>query len=446
VEIDVNLGTPQSVRKLQRALYAKAKANPTYRFYTLYDKIYRNDVLKEAWSRCRANDGSSGVDGQSFEGIESKGVERWLEQLAQELRTKTYRPQAVRRVYIPKADGKKRPLGIPTIKDRVAQMAAVIVLEAIFEADLTEEQYAYRPKRSAHDAVRKVHELLNRGYTEVVDADLKGYFDTIPHHELMKSVARRVSDAAMLKLVKAWLEMAVEETDERGNKRRTTVNKDSGKGTPQGAPLSPLLANLYMRRFLLGWKQQGWEQKLRAHIVNYADDFVILCRQKAAEAQVQMARMMEKLKLEVNQQKTRICHVPEESFDFLGYTLGRCYRVKTGQAYIGTKPSKKRVLKFCESVSQKTRGQTCGRDTGELVGELNLMLKGWANYFRLGSVSKAYESVDSHVRDRLRQWLRRKHKIRARVEKQFTDTYLYQQLGVIRLTHFQTNLPWAKAK
>jgi RNA-directed DNA polymerase len=412
VEIDVNLGTPQSVRKLQRALYAKAKANPTYRFYTLYDKIYRNDVLKEAWSRCRANDGSSGVDGQSFEGIESKGVERWLEQLAQELRTKTYRPQAVRRVYIPKADGKKRPLGIPTIKDRVAQMAAVIVLEAIFEADLTEEQYAYRPKRSAHDAVRKVHELLNRGYTEVVDADLKGYFDTIPHHELMKSVARRVSDAAMLKLVKAWLEMAVEETDERGNKRRTTVNKDSGKGTPQGAPLSPLLANLYMRRFLLGWKQQGWEQKLRAHIVNYADDFVILCRQKAAEAQVQMARMMEKLKLEVNQQKTRICHVPEESFDFLGYMLGRCYRVKTGQAYIGTKPSKKRVLKFCESVSQKTRGQTCLRDTEELVGELNLMLKGWANYFRLGSVSKAYESVDSHVRDRLRQWLRRKHKIR----------------------------------
>ena len=442
----MNLGTPQSVRKLQRALYAKAKANPTYRFYTLYDKIYRNDVLKEAWSRSRANDGSSGVDGQSFEGIESKGVERWLEQLAQELRTKTYRSQAVRRVYIPKADGKKRPLGIPTIKDRVAQMAAVIVLEAIFEADLTEEQYAYRPKRSAHDAVRKVHELLNRGYTEVVDADLKGYFDTIPHHELMKSVARRVSDAAMLKLVKAWLEMAVEETDERGNKRRTTVNKDSGKGTPQGAPVSPLLANLYMRRFLLGWKQQGWEQKLRAHIVNYADDFVILCRQKAAEAQAQMARMMEKLKLEVNQQKTRICHVPEESFDFLGYTLGRCYRVKTGQAYIGTKPSKKRVLKFCESVSQKTRGQTCGRDTEELVGELNLMLKGWANYFRLGSVSKAYESVDSHVRNRLRQWLRRKHKIRARVEKQFTDTYLYQQLGVIRLTHFQTNLPWAKAK
>ena len=334
---------------------------------------------------------------------------------------------------------------VPTIKDRVAQMAAVIVLEAIFEADLTDEQYAYRPKRSAHDAVRKVHELLNRGYTDVVDADLKGYFDTIPHHELMKSVARRVSDAAMLRLVKAWLEMAVEETDERGNKRQTTVNKDSGKGTPQGAPISPLLANLYMRRFLLGWKQQGWEQRLQAYIVNYADDFVILCRRKAAEAQAQMAKMMEKLKLEVNQQKTRVCRVPKESFDFLGYTLGPCHRVKTGQAYIGTKPSKKRVLRFCENISQKTDRKTCGRDTEEVIGELNLMLKGWANYFQLGSVSKAYESVDSHVRRRLRQWLGQKHKIKGRVENRFPDEYLYRKLGVIRLKCFQTNLPWAKA-
>jgi len=210
--------------------------------------------------------------------------------------------------------------------------------------------------------------------------------------------------------------------------------------------VSPLLANLYMRRFLLGWKQQGWDQRLQAHIVNYADDFVILCRRKAVEAQAQMAKMMAKLKLQVNQQKTRICHVPEESFDFLGYTLGRCYRVKTGQADIGTKPSKKRVLRLCENISQKTQREANGRDTEELIGELNLMLKGWANYFRLGSVSKAYESVDGHVRSRLRQWLGRKHKIKGRIENQFPDEYLYQQLGVIRLTHYRNNLPWAKAK
>lgn len=216
----MSLTTPPKVRQLQRALYAKAKANPTYRFYALYDKIYRKDVLLWAWSCCRANGGSCGVDGQSFAGIEAKGVEAWLDQLAKELKEKTYRPQAVRRVMIPKPDGKQRPLGIPTIKDRVAQMAAVIVLEAIFEADLTDEQYAYRPQRSAHDAINEVHGLLQRGYREVVDADLSSYFDTIPHHELMKSIARRISDGAMLALIKRWLEMAVEEDDGKGGKRR----------------------------------------------------------------------------------------------------------------------------------------------------------------------------------------------------------------------------------
>lgn len=313
----MSLTTPPKVRQLQRALYAKAKANPAYRFYALYDKIYRRDVLLWAWSCCRANGGSAGFDGQSFAGIEAKGLEAWLGQLAKELKEKTYRPQAVRRVLIPKADGKQRPLGIPTIKDRVAQMAAVIILEAIFEADLTEEQYAYRPQRSAHGAVNEVHRLLNEGYREVVDADLSNYFDTIPHHELMKSIARRISDGATFTLIKSWLEMAVEEDDGKGGSRRTTVNKDSGRGTPQGAAISPLLANLYMRRFLLGWKQGGWEKKLRARIVNYADDFVILSRGNAEQAKEAMEKMMHKLKLKVNQQKTRICRVPEETFDFL---------------------------------------------------------------------------------------------------------------------------------
>jgi RNA-directed DNA polymerase len=441
----VSLTTPIKVRQLQRALYAKAKANPTYRFYALYDKIYRKDVLLWAWSCCRANGGSPGVDGQSFEGIETKGLEAWLDQLAKELKEKTYRAQAVRRVMIPKPDGKQRPLGIPTIKDRVAQMAAVSVLEAIFEADLTEEQYAYSPQRSAHDAVREVHGLLNRGYREVVDADLSSYFDTIPHHELMKSIARRVSDGAMLALIKSWLEMAIEEDDGKGGRRRTTPNKDSGRGTPQGAPISPLLANLYMRRFLLGWKQGGWEKKLQARIVNYADDFVILCGGKAESARAVMEQMMGKLKLRVNQQKTRVCRVPEESFDFLGYTMGQCYRAQTGRAYIGTKPSTKRVTRICEKISQMTQRKWCWKETEELVGELNLVLKGWGNYFRMGSVSKAYRAVDSHTRQRLRRWLCDKHKVKGHGRNRFKDEYLYQKLGLLRLQSYHTNLPWAKA-
>jgi group II intron reverse transcriptase/maturase len=427
-------------------LDAKAKAEPAYRFYALYDKIYRKDGLEWAWRCCRANGGSPGVDGQSFAGIEAAGVEGWLEQLAQELRTKTYQPQAVRRVHIPKPDGKStRPLGVPAIKDRAAQMAAVIVLEAIFEADLTEEQYAYRPKRSALDAVRAVHGWLNRGYTEGVDADLSSYFDTIPHHELMRCVARRVSDGAMLALIKSWLEMAVEEEDGKGHKRRTTENKDNGRGTPQGAPISPLLANRYMRRFLLGWKQQGWDRKLQARIVNYADDFVILCRGSAASARARMERMMEQLRLRVNPQKRRTCKVPPDSFDFVGYTFGRCYRVITGEAYLGSRPSKKRVARVGKQISQMTRRHTCGRPMEEMVGDLNLVLKGWANYFQLGSVSKAYRAVDGHARNRLRRWLCCKRKLEGKGTRCYSDQYLERTLGLIRLARFRATMPWAKA-
>ena len=305
-EIGVSLRTPESVWKLQGALHAKAKGEPSYRFYSLYDKIHRKDVLLHAWNCCRANGGGAGVDGQSFEQIEAWGLEGWLGGLAEEIRKKTYRPQAVRRVWIPKPDGKQRPLGIPTIRDRLVQMAAVIILEPIFEADLAEEQYGYRPGRSAHGAVREIHGLLNRGYREVVDCDLSAYFDSIPHHELMKSIARRVSDGALLGLIKVWLEMSVEEDDGHGGKRRRSVAKDRGRGTPQGAPISPLLSNLYMRRFVLGWKQCGHEKRLKARVVVYADDFVILCRGTATRAKEQMQKIMTALKLTVNEKKTRI--------------------------------------------------------------------------------------------------------------------------------------------
>jgi group II intron reverse transcriptase/maturase len=444
-EIGVSLQTPEKVRKLQTALHAKAKGAPSYRFYLLYDKVYRQDILAFAYRVCRANRGAPGVNGQSFADIEASGVERWLGELTEELRNKTYCPQAVRRVWIPKPDGKQRPLGIPTIRDRVVQAATVLVLEPIFEADLPDEQYAYRPGRSALDAIRKVHSLLNTGHREVVDADLSGYFDSIPHSELMKSLARRISDRHMLHLLKMWLHTPVEEEDGRGRKRRTNRARKQHRGTPQGAPISPLLANLYMRRFVLGWKVLGHETRLGAHIVNYADDFVILCRGTAEQASAAMRDMMERLKLTVNEGKTRVCRVPDESFDFLGYTIGRCYSSQTGRAYIGTRPSRKRITRLCGEIREMTSRRWTLLEASDRVERLNRMLIGWANYFRLGPVSKAYRAVDAYTRQRLRQWLRAKHKARGRGTSRFSDAYLYETLGLVRLELRTRNFPWAKA-
>jgi len=435
----------ETVRRLQEALHAKAKAEPQYRFYLLYDKLYRADVLRYAWQLCRANGGAAGADGETFERIEQQGVDRWLQALAQKLRQKTYRPNAVRRVHIPKPDGKQRPLGIPTITDRVVQTAAVLVLQPIFEADLPAEQYAYRQDRKAHDAVKEVHRLVNVGYREVVDADLSGYFDSIPHAELMKSVARRVSDGNLLQLIKQWLRMPIEEPDDHGHKQRRNPAKRTGRGTPQGAPISPPLANLYMRRFILGWKALGWEKRLQARIINYADDFVILCRGQAPVAQGAMQDLMKRLKLTVNERKTRICRVPQESFDFLGYTIGRCYRAGSGQPYIGTRPAKKRVQRICAAVSAATERHWLGRTAEETVEGLNRQLRGWGNYFCLGSVSKAYRAVDAHARKRLRQWLCAKHKVRSGCTKRFPDEMLYGELGLVRLSHMTSGLLWAHA-
>src|SRR5258705_1669312 len=350
----MSLTTPLSVQKLQTALHDKAKGSPNFRFYALYDKVYREDVLAFAYECCKANRGAAGVDGQTFEDIEEYGVQKWLDELAQELKRRTYQPQPVRRVWIPKPDGKQRPLGVPAIKDRVAQTAAVLVLEPIFEADLPQEQYAYRADRSALDAVRHVHKLLNTGHGQLVDADLSAYFDSIPHSDLLKSVARRIVDGAMLHLIKMWLEAPVEETDEKGNQHRSTRNRDEGKGTPQGAPISPLLSNLYMRRFVLGWKKLGHEKRLSAYIVNYADDLVICCRGQAEEALAVMRDIMTRLKLTVNETKTRCCKLPEEKFDFLGYTFGRCYSPKTGRAYLGTTPSKNGCNASLKRLARKT--------------------------------------------------------------------------------------------
>jgi group II intron reverse transcriptase/maturase len=429
----MSLTPPKTVRKLQDALHSKAKNAPSYRFYALYDKLYREDILIFAYARCQANDGAPGVDGQTFEDIEAYGLARWLRELIEELREETYQPQPVRRVFIPKGDGKQRPLGIGCIKDRVVQMAAVLVLEPIFEADLQPEQHAYRPEHSALDAVRQVEALLQAGHTDVVDADLSGYFDSIPHAELMTSLARRISDGRLLRLLKMWLETPVEEIDDKGRHHRTTRNKDEGKGSPQGSPISPLLANIYMRRFVLGWKTLGHAKDLGARIVNYADDFVICCRATAAEAMERMRAMMAALKLTVNETKTRACRVPDETFDFLGYTFGECHNPRTGQSYLGARPSKKKVSRLCQEISALTDRSTVYLSVAEQVGRLNRVLRGWWNYFRHGTVGRVYEVVNHHAEHRLRQWLCAKHGEPGQGYSRYPGRHLYQALGLVKL-------------
>jgi len=441
-----NLTTPQSVQKLRSALHAKAKAEPEYRFYLLYDKVYRADVLEFAYRSCKANKGAAGVDGQRFEDIEAYGEERWLGELAYRLRSKTYEPQAVKRVWLPKPNSDKlRPLGVPTITDRVVETAALLVLDPIFEADLAPEQYAYRSDRGAHDAVQAVHSLLNTGHTQVVDADLSGYFDSIPHTELLKCVARRVVDRHILRLIKAWLVAPVETDDGKGGTTRSRANRDNKRGTPQGSPISPLMSNLYMRRFIEGWRRLGFQQQWSARIVNYADDFVICCKRGADDAMAAMRTMMERLKLTVNEDKTHLCQIPRERFDFLGYTFGRCYSPKDGHAYIGTRPSKKSIKRMVANISEVTDRRMGLLDAKEIVGRLNRKLTGWANYFCLGPVSAAYRQINTHARQRLRRWLCKKHKIANTGTSRFPDQYLHKELGLVQLASRMHDLPRAKA-
>lgn len=441
-----NLSIPLNVQKLQTALQTKAKENPGFRFYSLYDKVFREDVLQFAYLCCKSNGGAAGVDGQEFADIESYGREQWLGELVQELREKKYQPQAVRRVFIPKRGGTgRRPLGIPSIRDRTVQMATVLVLGPIIEADLPPEQYAYRPERNALSAVRQVYHLLKTGHTKVIDADLAAYFDSIPHFELLRSVARRVVDRQMLHLIQMWLTAPVEETDRRGNQQRTTRNRDEKRGIPQGSPLSPLLSNVYMRRFVLGWQKLGYAERYKARIVNYADDFVICCSGNAFEALQVMRQLMGRLRLTINEEKTHYCRVPRQHFDFLGYTFGRYYSFRSGRAYLSAKPSRKSIRRQIESIREKTAKRRTLLPAEQIVTELNDGLRGWANYFALGPVEDAYRAIESYVTRRLRRWLCIKHEIRGSGSYRFTDQHLHDTLGLVRIRDLEHNLPWAIA-
>jgi RNA-directed DNA polymerase len=427
----MSLATPSKIRELQIKLYRKAKNEPGYRFYMLYDKIWREDILAHAYAQARANKGASGVDGQTFEQIESAGLEEWLTGIRQELRNRTYQPQPVRRVMIPKPGGGERPLGIPSIKDRVVQTAAKIVLEPIFEADLEPSAYGYRPKRSAQDAIRRVHKLVCEGYTDVVDADLSKYFDTIPHCELLQCVARRIVDRDVLRLIKMWLQAPVEERDENG-KRRLTGGKDRHCGTPQGGVASPMLANMYMNRLLKGWRNTKRGEQFDAHIVNYADDFVILSRGKAAEALNWTRQVVTRMGVTLNEAKTSIKQARQESFSFLGYTFGPHRYKKDGRWYLGASPSKKAVARIKEKVGNLLIPSNTGT-WEEVRDRLNQILRGWSAYFSYGTRKAAYGAVDNYVYESVRHFLRRRHQVHTRGTNRFSIPAVFGELGVLQL-------------
>ena len=442
----MRLKTPtDSVQKLQNSLHAKAKAEPVFRFYTLWDKVSRADVIEEAYRRCRANDGAPGIDGVTFDKIEAQGRKQWLETIIQELRDGSYRPQPLLRVWIPKSNGGRRALGIPSIRDRTVMMAAVLVIGPIFEADLLDNQYGFRPELDAKMAVRRAFwHIKDGGRREVVDADLRDYFTSIPHGPLMRCLTRRIADGQLLRVIKSWLTATVME---RAGRRtiRTAEARNTKRGTPQGSPLSPALANLYFRRFALAWRDHGHQDQLNAHIVNYADDFVICCRPgKAEEAMMRMQTLMTRLGLEVNETKTRIARLPEDDFTFLGYTIGRFYG-KDGRAYIGTRPSRKAVKSLLRRIHESTTPRWHRDTPKDKVVRLNRLLRGWCGYFDQGPVMETYDLIRRYVDRRLRHWLLRRTGKSGRGFGQFSQDYLHETLGLFRIPERRADLPRAKA-
>jgi RNA-directed DNA polymerase len=436
----MSLATPTTIRSLQRKLYRKAKAEPAFRFYLLYDKICREDILRHAYALARANAGAPGTDGMTFAAVEASGLEEWLASLREELVSKTYRPDPVRRVMIPKPGGGERPLGIPTIRDRVAQTAAKLVLEPIFEADFEDDAYGYRPVRGAIDAVKEVHRLICRGYTDVVDADLSRYFDTIPHAELLKSVARRIVDRHVLRLIKLWLKAPIEERDDDNGTRRMSGGKSNTRGTPQGGVASPLLANIYMNRFLKYWRLTGRGEAFRADVIAYADDFVILSRGCAAEALAWTKVVMTRLGLSLNEAKTSLKNARQERFDFLGYSFGPHRYKANGHWYLSASPSKKSVQRFKTKVGNLL---VPGNNDPwpEVRDMLNSSLLGWSNYFCHGTRRSAFRGVDRYVYERVRDFLARRHKVAGRGTKRFSCEVVYGERGLLRLERLPLTAP-----
>jgi len=441
----MTLSTPEKIRTLQRKLYTKAKQEPVFRFYALYDKLCRADILRHAYALVRSNKGAPGVDGETFEAIKAgEGKESFVQRLQEQLKSKTYRANAIRRVWIPKPDGGQRPLGIPTIRDRVAQMAVKLVIEPIFEADFCKYSYGFRPKRSAHDAVDAVAEALLSGHANVIDADLSKYFDSIPHAKLLAVVAERISDGAVLALIKQWLKAPVVEEGEDGKRRGGGGGKANRQGTPQGGVISPLLSNLYLHLLDRIWERHELETRYRTRLVRYADDVVMLCAGDVSAPKAVLRQVLERLDLRLNEAKTRVIDAREESFDFLGFSFRlRCSR-KSGKRYPHVEPSRRSVQRIKDRTKALTNRRRMPVPMIQVIAELNRTLRGWSNYFHHRNCTAVMSKAKMHVEERVRTHLRRRHKLvsRAQAYKCFPGHVIYGQYGLFKLP---TTAPWRSA-
>jgi RNA-directed DNA polymerase len=429
---------PDKLHQLRWKLNQKAKNEPKFRFYALYDRVFRMDVLEAAWKHVGKKGKAAGIDGVKAEDIlaEENGVEKFLAALHEELKTKSYRPSPVKRVYIPKADGSKRPLGIPTLKDRVAQMAVVLILEPIFEADFLDCSHGFRRGRKAHDALEEIRTNLKEGRTAVYDADLKSYFDTIPHDKLMACVRMRVTDSAVLELIRGWLRAPVVETDEHTGKPKPP-RKSDGKGTPQGGVISPLLANVYLHWFdVMFHRQSGPRHWANARLVRYADDFVVMARYQGQRIDEWLDAKLEGwLGLSINREKTKVVNLDQaESLDFLGFTF-RYDRDLYGsdKTYLNVIPSKKSLKKARDAIREKTGPKKCYKPTPKVVEDLNTFLRGWSNYFEYGYPRKAFRDLSHYTRKRMVTHLNRRSQRKYHRPKGMSHYQYLQELGLQRL-------------